>query len=139
LDRPRAGVAPRPAGLGLERLFGLDVHSSRRIVPELQHLAVGDVIPVEQDGRGLRVRTIETDSVLATLTDDGDWSWTWVLKPTAQGTRLVSRTRMRTRHRAWPARMAVALFLVPASWAIERRMFQGLRERVEHPGPASQQ
>jgi hypothetical protein len=36
----------------LERLFGLDVHSSHAIVPELQQLAVGDVIPVEHDGRG---------------------------------------------------------------------------------------
>jgi hypothetical protein len=39
----------------LERLVGLDVHSSHHIVPDLQRLDVGDVVPVEQDGRGLRV------------------------------------------------------------------------------------
>ena len=38
----------------LDRLFGLDVRSTRRIVPELQDLRVGDVIPVANDGTGLR-------------------------------------------------------------------------------------
>lgn len=115
----------------LERLFGLDVRSADVILPDLQHLSVGDVIPVESDGRGLRVRTIEPASVLATLTDDGDWSWTWVLRPTRHGTRLLSRTRMRTRHRGLAARAMLALFMVPASWVMERRMLMGLRERAE--------
>jgi hypothetical protein len=115
----------------LERLFGLDVHSSHAIVPELQHLAVGDVIPVEQDGRGLRVQAIEAESVLVTRTDDGDWSWTWVLRPMGDGTRLLSRTRMRTNHRSWLARASVAMILVPASWAMEHRMLLGLRQRAE--------
>ena len=43
----------------LDRLFGLDMRSSRRIVPELQGLAVGDMVPVANDGTGLRVRAIE--------------------------------------------------------------------------------
>jgi hypothetical protein len=40
------------------------VRSSRRIVPELQALAVGDVIPVANDGTGLRVRILERERVL---------------------------------------------------------------------------
>jgi hypothetical protein len=115
----------------LERLFGLDVRSSRRIVPELQGLAVGDVIPVESDGSGLRVRILEPEQVLGTRTDDGTWAWTWVLRPVPGGTRLLSRTRMATRGRSALARAATTLLLVPASWAMERRMLLGLRERSE--------
>lgn len=115
----------------LDRLFGLDMRSSRRIVPELQVLAVGDVIPVAGDGTGLRVRILERERVLGTLTDDGTWSWTWVLEPAGTGTRLLSRTRMSTGHSSLPARAATWLALVPASWVMERRMLLGLRERAE--------
>ena len=114
----------------LDRLFGLDVRSSRRIVPELQGLAVGDVIPVANDGTGLRVRILERERVLGALTDDGTWAWTWVLEPAGAGTRLLSRTRMITA-RILLARAATWLALVPASWVMERRMLLGLRERAE--------
>jgi glyoxylase-like metal-dependent hydrolase (beta-lactamase superfamily II) len=115
----------------LDRLFGLDMRSSRRIVPELQGLAVGDTVPVANDGTGLRVRAIEAERVLATLTDDGTWAWTWTLEPAGDATRLISRTRMATAHQALSARLATRLLLVPASWVMERRMLLGLRERVE--------
>jgi hypothetical protein len=55
----------------LDRLFGLRMRSSHRIVPELQALAVGDVIPVANDGTGLRVRSLERERILCSLTDDG--------------------------------------------------------------------
>ena len=115
----------------LDRLFGLDMRSSRRIVPELQGLAVGDMIPVANDGTGLRVRSLESERVLATLTDDGTWAWTWTLEPAGDTTRLISRTRMATAHQALPARLATRLLLVPASWVMERRMLLGLRDRAE--------
>jgi glyoxylase-like metal-dependent hydrolase (beta-lactamase superfamily II) len=115
----------------LDRLFGLDVRSSRRIIPELQALAVGDMIPVANDGTGLRVRILERERVLGALTDDGTWAWTWVLEPAGAGTRLLSRTRMRTAGSSPPARAATWLALVPASWVMERRMLLGLRERAE--------
>ena len=115
----------------LDRLFGLDMQSSRRIMPELQGLAVGDMIPVANDGTGLRVRAIEPERVLATSTDDGTWAWTWVLEPAGDATRLISRTRMATAHQPLPARMATRLLLVPASWVMERRMLLGLRDRAE--------
>ena len=115
----------------LDRLFGLDMQSSRRIVPELQGLAVSDMIPVANDGTGLRVRVIEAERVLATSTDDGTWSWTWIVEPAGDATRLISRTRMATAHQPLPARLATRLLLVPASWVMERRMLLGLRDRAE--------
>lgn len=115
----------------LDRLFGLDLRSSRRIVPDLQGLAIGDVIPVSNDGTGLRVRRLEPGRVLGALADDGTWAWTWVLEPEGAGTRLLSRTRMATVGTSLPARAATWLLLVPASWVMERRMLLGLRERAE--------
>ncbi len=115
----------------LDRLLGLDMRSSRRIVPELQGLAVGDVIPVANDGTGLRVRAIERERLLATCTDDGTWAWTWILEPAGDNTRLISRTRMVTAHQSVHLRVATELLLVPASWAMERRMLLGLRDRAE--------
>lgn len=115
----------------LDRLVGLDVRSSRRIIPELQGLAVGDVIPVANDGTGLRVRVLEPDRVLGARTDDGTWAWTWILEPEGAGTRLLSRTRMSTARAPLPARIATWLLMVPASWVMERRMLLGLRERAE--------
>jgi hypothetical protein len=115
----------------LERLAGLDIRSSDEIVPELQDLGVGDVIPVENDGTGLRVHILEPERVLGTRTDDGAWAWTWVLERVDDDTRLLSRTRMATRHSSLPSRVATNLVAIPASWIMERKMLLGLRERSE--------
>jgi hypothetical protein len=115
----------------LDRLAGLDMHSSHRIVPEFQDLSVGDVIPVANDGTGLRVKIVEPDRVLGTLSDDGTWAWTWILEPLGEGTRLLSRTRMDTRQSPPLARLGVNVLLIPASWIMERKMLLGLRERAE--------
>lgn len=118
----------------LDRLIGLDVQSSRRILPQFQQLAVGDVIPVANDGTGLRVQRLEVERVLATLTDDGTWSWTWALERRGEATRLLSRTRMSTPN-SLLARAATWVALVPASWVMERRMLQGIRDRAETVEP----
>lgn len=115
----------------LDRLIGLDMHSSRQIIAELQGLEVGDVIPVANDGTGLRVRLMQPPHVLGTCTDDDTWAWTWVLESDGEGTRLLSRTRMATRGTPSSGRLGIEFFLIPASWLMERKMLQGLRERAE--------
>lgn len=115
----------------LDRLAGLDMDSARRIVPEFQNLAVGDVIPVANDGTGLRVWILEPHQILGTHTDDNTWTWTWVLSQVNGGTRLLSRTRMDTRQSPTLGRLATHLLLVPASWVMERKMLLGLRQRAE--------
>lgn len=115
----------------LDNLMGLDIHSSWQIIPALQDLGIGDVIPVANDGTGLRVHRFEAPRVLGTRTDDGTWAWTWVLEPVDGGTRLLSRTRMATRGKPLLERLATELLLVPASWVMERKMLDGLRQRAE--------
>jgi hypothetical protein len=145
IDAPPAAVWPWLVQVGvgragayaydwLDRLFGVDVRSAHRILPEFQGLAVGDVVPVSNDGTGLRVRLLEPARVLGALSDEGTWAWTWVLEPEGDGTRLLSRTRMSAPAGSPVARLGIELFLVPASWVMERRMLLGLRERAEGPG-----
>lgn len=115
----------------LDRLAGLDMVSSRQILPEFQDLEVGDVIPVDNNGTGPRVREMETGRFLSTLTDDGSWAWTWVLDEAGTGTRLVSRTRMSTLTQSAIGRWATYWLLIPASWVMERKMLLGIKERAE--------
>jgi len=75
--------------------------------------------------------------VLGTLADDGTWAWTWLLDPISGGTRLVSRTRMATRGKPRLEQVATELLLIPASWLMERKMLQGLRQRAEMGMPAA--
>jgi hypothetical protein len=113
----------------LERLAGLHVTSADRIIEELQNLEVGDVIPLDNDGTGLRVVLLEPAHVLATRNDEGTWSWTWALEPLPDGTRLVSRTRMTFTSLA--NRVGTQVLMLPASLVMERRMLLGLRDRAE--------
>ena len=113
----------------LERLAGLDVTSADRIIEELQHLDVGDVIPVDNDGTGLRVMLIDHPRVLATRNDEGTWSWTWTLEPLLDQTRVVSRTRMT--FTSLTNRVGTQMLMLPASLVMERKMLLGLRERAE--------
>lgn len=142
IEAPREAVWPWLVQIGtgragaysydlLDRLMGLEMRSSWRLLPEFQDLELGDVIPVADDGTGLRVQRLEPPHVLGTRTDDDDWTWTWVLEPDGRGTRLLSRTRMRTVDRPLLRRLGVELLLIPASYVMERKMLQGLRRRAE--------
>ncbi len=62
---------------------------------------------------------------------EGDWSWSFVLEPLANGsTRLMVRNRWTT-ERARPAeRLGLKLTELPA-FAMERKMLLGLKQRAE--------
>jgi hypothetical protein len=49
----------------IENLFGLNMHSADRIVPEWQRLEVGDVLRSRDDRPGMRVEILEPESVLS--------------------------------------------------------------------------
>ena len=82
----------------LDRLFGyLDRPSANRILPDFQHLGVGDVIPLARGG-GFPVTAIEPHRalVLSDTNDGFEWVWQFGLYPLDGGrTRLVSRDAQR--------------------------------------------
>src|SRR6187397_3204993 len=72
----------------IENLFGLDMHSADRIVPEWQQLDVGDVQRPPKGGPGMRVEILEPERVLSSRSEAGDWVWTFALEPSGESTRL---------------------------------------------------
>ncbi len=116
----------------LDRLFGyLDRPSADHILPECQHLAVGDEIPIGR-GQGFPVSALEPlrALVLSGTGDDFAWVWQFGLYPLGDGrTRLVSRNSVRV-----PGTVVSWLFMrviEPSAFLMTRRMLLGLKRRAE--------
>jgi hypothetical protein len=116
----------------LDCLFGyLDRPSATRILPEFQHLAVGERIPL---GRGpswpVAVVEANRELVLDMRNLGGfDWVWQFGLYPVDENrTRLVSRSRVRTKT-VW-ARLGTYV-IEPAGFLMTRRMLLGVKQRAE--------
>lgn len=122
----------------LDRLFGyLDRPSATRILPDFQHLAVGDRIPLGR-GPSWPVAIVEPNRALVLdMRNMGglDWVWQFGLYPIDETrTRLVSRSRVRTR--AMSARLLTHA-IEPAGFLMTRRMLLGLQQRSERLFAAS--
>jgi hypothetical protein len=116
----------------LDRLFGyLDRPSATSILPEFQHLAVGDEIPL---GRGPNWPVAVVEPRRALVLDmrnmsGFDWVWQFGLYTfDEKRTRLVSRSRVRTKT-VWPRLFTYAI--EPAGFLMTRRMLLGLKARAE--------
>jgi hypothetical protein len=116
----------------LDRLFGyLDRPSATEVLPEFQHLNVGDEIPVGRAG-GFPIKAVEPRRALV-LAGEGDglvWVWQFGIYPIdAEHTKLVSRNSVHT-----PTTVGSWLFtriIEPAAFLMTRRMLLGLKERAE--------
>jgi hypothetical protein len=116
----------------IENLFGLNMHSASTIIPEFQHIAVGDAWRLGSRGPVLRVALVEPERALVVRSDDGNWVWAFVLEPGCDLTRLISRNRIAMPGAAWPARAATRWVMEPGSLVMERKMLRGIRARAEH-------
>jgi hypothetical protein len=116
----------------LDRLFGyLDRPSATRILPEFQHLAVGDRIPLGV-GPSWPVAAIEPGRALVLdMRNMGgfDWVWQFGLYPIDQ-----KRTQLVSRSRVHPQNLWARLFtyvIEPAGFVMTRRMLLGIKARAE--------
>ena len=121
----------------IENLFGLDMHSADRILPEFQDLEVGDVLPMGPKGPGMRVEVLESERALVYRFEDGNWVWAFGLYPQLGGTRLVSRNRISAPGASGARRLLNVLFMEPGSLVMERKMLLGIKERAEGAPTAS--
>jgi hypothetical protein len=121
----------------VENLLGLQMHSVDRIVPELQNLALGDMLPVGPGGPGMRVEVLEHERALVFRSVDGTWVWIFALVPENGGTRLISRNRIAAPGASVVKRAFNRVVMEPGSLVMERRMLLGIRERAEALAPAA--
>jgi hypothetical protein len=102
--------------------------SAETVLPEHQHLEVGDQI-LMVPGMGPRVRAIDPHRSLLSGDEEGG-TWCLGLYPDGERrTRLVSRWRT-----DWPFTPATAIWILltdPGAFIMERRMLLGIRERAE--------
>lgn len=119
----------------IENIMGLGMHSADRILPEYQHLEVGDEQRLGKRGPILRVAELEPERWLVFRSDDGNWVWAFSLVPDGEGTRLISRNRIAT---GGASRLGQALntyAMEPGSLIMERKMLLGIKDRAECLAP----
>jgi hypothetical protein len=110
-------------------MLGLDMHSADEILPEFQHLEVGDAYRLGRSGPLLRVAVLGPQRSLVLRSDDGQWVWAFALVPVGGGTRLISRNRIATTGGTPVSRLFFEYVLV-----MERKMLLGIKDRAErHP------
>ena len=124
----QAGVT-RAGWYSYDLLDNLGHRSARRIIPELQHLVVGDVLPMSPDGkRGMRVLSLDAPHSMV-WGEPGGTTWAWQLDETEDGaTRLV--TRVRSQYKWLSPSIAFSVLLEFGDIWMMRKMLLNLRERA---------
>jgi hypothetical protein len=114
-----------------DRIDNAGVPSATEIIPELQRLAVGNLIPmVAGKDIGLRVKELEPHRRMLWWDEKGEYSWEWVLEPIdQQTTRLIQRLRV-TRH-PWTRRMLYELVAANGDVVMQRKLLRGIKQRAE--------
>ncbi len=131
------GGYTRAGWYSLDRFDNAGRPSARRIIPELQDLAVGDVMPTSPDGPGFVVEALDPGRNLVAVIrrPDAVVSAAFVLTPMrARRTRLVTRVRFEVR--PTPLALAWAAAMDAGDFVMFRQMMLGIRERAETAEPA---
>jgi hypothetical protein len=115
---------------------GLDnggARSEERVVPELQHLHEGDIMPMTPTAHDrFVVRVVESERLLVLGDAVGSMSWAFVLEPIdATSTRLLTRSRGAIDHLALG--LMLKLFWHPLDFGMQRRQLLNLKRLVEAP------
>jgi hypothetical protein len=163
IDAPPARVWPWLQQVGWHRggwytarwvdrlLFPDHWASTDELLPEYQHLAVGDFVPDGSPETGCGFTVVELDPARSLLLDSTThlprswrerniatlhWTWVFVLTPLAgERTRFVFRWRGRIE--PWWLRVLCHAVIVPADFLMSRDMMRGLRRRAEGAAPAA--
>jgi hypothetical protein len=125
--RPRAGAYTYD---WVERLLGIDIENSDRILPEFQHIAPGEAIGMNEKGQGIVVRAVDPCRSLVLQWAPARSTWAFVLAPDGDGgTRLMSRNRLPGSGPLF--RVGMVGFMEPGSLVMERKMLTGIKRRAE--------
>ena len=107
------------------------MHSADRIFPEFQDLAVGDSLALGARGPRLQAAVLEPPHSMVLSADDGNWVWTFALMSDANGSRLISRNRIRISGGSAFTRAMYKYLMEPGSLVMERNMLLSIKQRAE--------
>jgi hypothetical protein len=141
IDAPPAAVWPWLVQMGsgrggvytydwIENLFGLNMHSTRQILPQFQDVKAGDELPLGPGRPAMRVAVLDPERTFTIRFADGNWVWIFALFAEDGRTRLISRNRIAPPG-ALPARLFSMLVMEPGSLIMERKMLLGIKQRAE--------
>ena len=117
----------------LENLVGCEMHNADRILPEHQHLGVGDKVRLVPEGREpyFLVSAIEPGRAIILGGDDPPTTWAFVLEPIDDNsTRLIVRWRQEYEQTVSNT-IGWRLVTDPITFVMERKLLQGIKHRVE--------
>ncbi len=153
IDSPPKEIWPWLVQIGYERagFYSYDrldhagIPSADRIVPELQNLKVGDVIPLDPKV-GLKVEQLEPTRALAAVGRDiettaggATMSLSMVLdKSTDRQTRLIFRVRGDFEKSGLLSALYNHVFFEPIDFIMMRKQLIGIKQRVENADDAVQ-
>jgi hypothetical protein len=113
-------------------LDNLGRRSAERILPELQHVQVGDLVPMGPgEDVGMRVKGFEPNRWMLWWDKNHLTTWAWAMDPRPDGsTRLVTRVRARP---AWrhPATVIWLFLFEVADFPLMRKCLLGIKRRAE--------
>jgi hypothetical protein len=113
-------------------LDNLGHHSAERIIPKLQHIEVGDLIPVGSvENAGMRIKAFEPNRWVLWSEPNQLTTWIWSLEPIRGGqTRLITRVRSRS---SWhhPATAVWLLVVEVTDFPMMRKCLLGIKRRAE--------
>lgn len=119
----------------LENMIGCDIHNADRIMPEFQHLAIGDSIKLHPEAPGIPVVLVDSATAIVMGANEntqmGAVSWLFLLKECGADTsRLIARFRT-----SYPATLGSILlqrlFVQPTSLFMQKRMLLGIKQRAD--------
>jgi hypothetical protein len=114
-------------------LDNIGQHSAERVVPELQHIEVGDLIPLGPgENSGMRVKEfVPARSMLWWDEMNQLTTWAWALDAMPDGrTRLVTRVRSRA-SRVHPTSTIWLILVELADFPMMRKCLLGIKRRAE--------
>ena len=115
-----------------DRIDNGGVQSARTVVPELQGLSVGDLIPMVKGKEiGLTVKEMEENRRMLWWDGKGEYTWEWVLLPIGdRRTRLIRRLRATYPPLLSPRMLYVGLATTGDIVMVSREL-RGIKERAE--------
>ena len=115
-----------------DRIDNGTVPSSEVIKPELQHLALGDLVPmVPGKDVGVWVKELEPNRRMLWWDKKGEYSWEWQLDPIDdESTRLIKRLRA-TYPPLWSTKTLYVVLATTGDIVMIRKCLLGLKARAE--------